>query len=649
MLIRFGIVWLLCISGWAGAASAQDERITSFDSDVIIYRSGELEVTETIAVTARGRNIRRGIFRDFPRQRGQYWYGPHRVSFDVLAVTRNGREEPWRIERGAYSDRVYVGDPATLLQPGEHTYTLTYVTDRQIAFQPGHDELSWNVTGNFWAFPIDRASATIHPPAGSRVTDLSAVTGAFGERKSDASAIVTDIGTGVMTTTRVLPPGEGVTLTARLPAGAVVPPDQSTRLVHLWRDGAPVWIGFLGLMIVVAFYARVWWSYGKDPESGTIIPRYSPPEGVGPAACRYILNMGWDPKGFTAAIVNLAAKGFVTITEFDRDKFKLTRTEKSAKAARLSPGETAVARRLFGEKLWTSFVFRSEHHAIAKRAQRSLRRSLREDFENVYFSKNKKLLSAGTGLSAAAIGAMAAVNTAGLGLGVTAIAFALFLYVLYPLSLGAWTNFGQGEGRVISFSFVSFVGIVLAAAFAEGLGDAVVGWLTQTSLVQIVLVTGIVVLNMVFYHLMKAPSLLGREVMDHIEGFRLFLTVAEKDRLNFHNPPDVTPEVFETYLPFAIALDVENEWGEQFDLALTRVGGGTTYQGAYEPTWFHSDYHVWPSPQAFASDFAPTFGGSVVNSLTPPSATRGAGLGGGGFSGGGFSGGGGGGGGGGGW
>ena len=88
--------------------------------------------------------------------------------------------------------------------------------------------------------------------------------------------------------------------------------------------------------------------------------------------------------------------------------------------------------------------------------------------------------------------------------------------------------------------------------------------------------------------------------------------------------------MFEAYLPYAIALDVENEWGEQFALALGRVGG-QRYQGSYEPGWFHSDYRSWPSPGAFATDFAPTFGQSVVSSLSPPASTRGAGLSGGGF------------------
>jgi len=645
---RFWVALAGALLGLTPAASAQSERITSFNSAGTVYRNGEIEVTETIIVRAEGRVIRRGIFRDLPTQRGRYWYGPHRVGFDVVSVTRDGQPEPWRLERRGYYARIYIGDPDVFLRSGNYTYTLTYRTDRQIAFLPDRDELEWNVTGNFWAFPIDRATATIRAPAGHQVIDLSAVTGAFGDRGRAAVAEITDIGVGTVETTAVLGAGEGVTLTAAFPPGSVTPPDRPAQLAYLLRDGRTVWIGLIGLLVVVAYYLTVWWEYGKDPEPDTIYARYTPPEGIGPAACRYILNMGWDPKGFTAAIVNLAAKGFVTISEFDRDKYKLTRTDRSAKQSELTPGETAVALRLFGEKLWTSFVFRSEHHAIVEGARKDLRRSLKEDFENIYFHKNKTLLSVGTGLSATALGSMAAVSDTGLAMGIVAAAAAMLGYALYPLCLGAWTRFGRGEGAVISFSSTMFFALILGGQIIGEAGVSVITWLTTAPPLEIGLIVFVVALNLLFYHLMKAPSLMGRKVMDHVEGFRHYLQVAEKDRMNFHNPPDITPEIFEAYLPFAIALDVENEWGEQFDLSLDRVGG-QRYRDSYEPSWYDSDYHTWPTPRAFAADFAPTFGQSVVSSLSPLASMRGAGIGSGGFSGGGFSGGGGGGGGGGGW
>ena len=58
-----------------------------------------------------------------------------------------------------------LGDANVGLNPGEHTYSLRYRSDRQIGFFASRDELYWNVTGNGWAFPIDSASATVRLPA----------------------------------------------------------------------------------------------------------------------------------------------------------------------------------------------------------------------------------------------------------------------------------------------------------------------------------------------------------------------------------------------------------------------------------------------------------------------------------------------------
>ena len=52
---------------------------------------------------------------------------------------------------------IYVGAKNIMLPPGDHTYTLTYATRRQLGFFDDHDELYWNVTGNGWTFPIRQA------------------------------------------------------------------------------------------------------------------------------------------------------------------------------------------------------------------------------------------------------------------------------------------------------------------------------------------------------------------------------------------------------------------------------------------------------------------------------------------------------------
>src|SRR4029077_13113687 len=90
--------------------------------------------------------------------------------------------------------------------------------------------------------------------------------------------------------------------------------------------------------------------------------------------------------------------------------------------------------------------------------------------------------------------------------------------------------------------------------------------------------------NIIFGRLVRAYTVEGRKLADEIEGFKLFLTVTEKDRLAFHNPPEKTPELFERMLPFALALGVEHQWAQQFADVFAKLEN----QGInYAPIWYY--------------------------------------------------------------
>ena len=161
--LAFVMVTLVLLALTATGAVA-DERILSFDSDIRIHGDGGMAVTETIRVNAENVEIRRGIFRDFPTDYRDPLGNHYRVLFEVTGVTRDGAPEPFFTESRSNGTRVYIGDRDRLLPPGEHVYVLSYATDRQIGFFADHDELYWNVTGNGWGFPIDRASAHVALP-----------------------------------------------------------------------------------------------------------------------------------------------------------------------------------------------------------------------------------------------------------------------------------------------------------------------------------------------------------------------------------------------------------------------------------------------------------------------------------------------------
>ncbi len=162
---------------------------------------------------------------------------------------------------------------------------------------------------------------------------------------------------------------------------------------------------------------------------------------------------------------------------------------------------------------------------------------------------------------------------------------------------------------------------------------------SPSPVVPVILLILLVALAVFFTWLIKAPTERGRAFMDETEGFRMYLSVAEKDQLNAVHEPDLTVERFEKLLPYAIALGVENQWGRKFENALRQSTGKTR---TYRPSWYAGTAPAMYSPQKFTSAMGKSFSSAISSASTPPGSSSGSG-------GGGRSGGGGGGGGGGGW
>ena len=177
--LRHAVLATLVVALWAlaGAHGQAEEIIHAFDSDVQVAKDGDLTVTETIRVRAEGRQIRRGIFRDFPLTFTDADGKLREVSFKLLDVTRDGRPEPHFTQRRGGVLRTYAGDKDVLIPRGDHTYVFRYRTGRQIRWFDGKAELNWNVTGNFWDFTIETARYRLHLVDGLKPTRWTAFTG----------------------------------------------------------------------------------------------------------------------------------------------------------------------------------------------------------------------------------------------------------------------------------------------------------------------------------------------------------------------------------------------------------------------------------------------------------------------------------------
>ena len=558
-------------------ALAATERILDFESDIVVNVDASLLVTETIRVKSEAQQIRRGIFRDFPTDYRDRLGNRYRVAFALGRVTRDGLTEPARVERMGNGVRVYIGSPDKYLPAGIYTYQLEYETTRQLGFFDQHDELYWNVTGNGWVFPIDEARARVTLPIGVDRDSITVegFTGAFGSSGQDHEAGVELDSAVRVVTSRPLRPREGLTLVLTWPKGFVTPPTSAQRLGWLFKDNAGLLATTLAALLAFGYLVYAWHRVGRDPPPGVIFPHYEPPAGFSPASLRYVKKRGYDRPTLTAAILNLAVKGLVNITEYGGDytitKPPVTTIEQRGKNAsvNLASGEQALLDSLFSSG--SVVELKNNNYRTIQAAMSAHQTALARHYKHNHFINNRLI------------------------------------------NLPAWVIVAVTAALVLLLDLGSLLSYIVLGMTVSGL--------------------------LVFTYLLEAHTELGRRLLDKIEGFKMYLDVAEQDDLNLRNPPEKTPELFETYLPFALALDVEQPWAEQFADVFARLSDST--QGAYQPRWYSGNFDS-RSPMRFAAEMGGSLNAAISSAASPPGSSSGSG-------GGGSSGGGGGGGGGGGW
>jgi uncharacterized membrane protein YgcG len=623
---------LLALAGLLALAlpALAREEITSFDSHATLGTDGTVSVTETIDVNAEGDQIRHGIFRDIftvlTNPDGSKYYS----SLDVVSVQRDGQPETYDTEGITNGERIRIGDADTFVSDGPHRYVIRYTMTRMARFFPDHDELYWNATGNYWQFPIDKATATATLPEGAVISDLVAYVGPPGSQER-GTAEKSGPNTATFAASRPLQPGEGLTFAVAFPKGVVSPPAGAGAGLDWLSDHRDTVVPALALLVVLLYNVLAWNRVGRDPKKGTIIPLFHPPEGLSPAATQWVERMGFKGNGWnalTASLFDLGVKGLVTIDNRDG---KLSVTGTGAQPAEpLTPDEQVLFDYFGGEG--TRVLDKGTGKTLnAKRA--AMLAAITRPNRGTWFNLNLGYTIVGFVLGAASLGIMVWLGVLDPGWLVAAIIAGVVVGVVTGV-------LRSGGGRsAFSIIFIAIWGVV----FGINILGTVASLFSSAAaeLTPILAAASIVIVTTVFAFLMRAPTRAGRQLMDKIEGFVMYLKTAEQHRLNLEGEPPLTLKRFEAILPFAIALGVEKPWSDKFNAALAANAVPDATGTTYAPIWYSGrDF----SSRSLSSNIAAisTAMTSAMAASVPSSSSSS------GFSGGG-SGGGGGGGGGGGW
>lgn len=584
MIRRLLLALLLLVPA---AVTAQDTgwEITSFDAAYSVNRDGTIDVVERIAVNFNDLQ-RRGIFREIPiRYRRVDGRGRETVDLSLRGVS-NDRGEPLDTEvtRGDNA-RIRIGNPNVTVT-GRQVYVIAYTIERGVGFFAHHDELYWQVTGTQWPVPILHATARVTIPEGGNPTDTTWTAWCYAgsANSNDNSRCTADVvpATEWRFSTGRLEPGEGLTLVAGFPKGIVPPPPvgaEAKRQAGIW------WPLAMPLLAFFAMY-RTWHSRGREPHSGSVVPRWRIPEGMRPGIGGTLHDQSADLDDVIATLLDLAVRGYVTINEVKPpNPFEgLAGNGFVGRALRKlgdrKPG-WAIERT---EKPTTDLVMSEREILDAILEGRSVR-EMRE-LHNKFHAKLPGLYRA-----------------------------------FYDETvLAGW--FVKSPEKVRNrWGFVGITTIVIGVV----LGVA----MQQFILAAAMAISGIIILA--FARTMPQMTPQGARMYGELRGLEEYIRRAEKLELEMHQGPKRTTELFSTLLPYAVALDASDVWVDQFSEALT----------SQPPTWYvGSTPHF--SANTFRSSFK-SFTSSVASTMaSSPGSSSGGGGGGGGSVGGGGGGGGGG-------
>jgi len=299
----------------------------------------------------------------------------------------------------------------------------------------------------------------------------------------------------------------------------------------------------------------------------------------------------------------------------------------------LAAGENEVLDELFEGGLRQLSIKRSNHSELAQAIDKH-KKSLKRDYEKKYFSTNSWLLVP------AVLASLALITVAITSLPSEEVIFrTVFLgaFTLAPLMIvykAISRVLRMGRNGIVRFGIFMLPMFIFMWLFFS-FGFPYIEFVRDVPMTLVAALIAMLALHYFFYQWLKAPTLAGRRLLDQIEGFRHYLEVAEEDVLALQGTPRFSSDIYETWLPYAIALDLENEWTAKLNHA---IAVGTIERSYSHPRWYHSHSH---SSRHFSSSLANSFNSAIAASSVAPGSTSG--------SSGGSSGGGGGGGGGGGW
>ena len=498
---------LLCLVSFTVSTKAQDsEYILSYNVDIDLSVDRSIEVMETITVSAHGQRIKRGITRELPRTRILGDHGRQHISYEIISVKKNGKDEPYHREKGKSFEMLYIGSAEIYLTKGVYEYQIKYRVTDQIAFFEDFDELYWNAIGNRNVFQINAAEINVTLPERARITQSSGYAGKSGSKNQNFTEEIS--GNQVKyTLTKVLQPKEGFTIGLGLEKGLITAPGR--------REKYSVASLLAALFtFLFGYYFYTWSRYGRDPQKPDSYASHRIPYGISPAAISYLLDERLKSAGITASIMDLVRKGHINLDVIGSSSKWAQSTNYSLRKQKLPLKDLEEEQLVLMQSLFASsdnITINGVYNQTIETAYNKHQQALKD--------QHKGFITEGNNTKKTVLPLL--VSTAG----------AFLVAVLYSI---------QHYNDLVPGFAIPIMIVMLAAMFIT------------------------------YFQLIKKPTPQKQSLQAEIAGFKEFLLMSPEEREQLEDQPDMSIDFFEKLLPYAISLGVDKSWNDSFEQVFER-------------------------------------------------------------------------------
>jgi hypothetical protein len=566
----------------ARAGTGVQSGITFFRADVTVRENATLEVREEIDVRNASFFYKRGFQRDLPISLTDRWdtryVGTYQkdngIRVKILEVTEDGQRVNYEQGKRYGYAQLFIGERNVALDSAEHTFVIRYTVDWALILGTGRDTLYWNAVGTERTVPIAEAILAVHlPPAvpGENIDVEPRVGGlglSFPRRPENKLERVDDASGAIVYRATNMNPRQSLSLAITWPSGFIHKP----KFVFLRREGGVL----IAPALLFLYYLIAWVWIGPEPKPGVFVARYEPPEGISPAAARYIASGTTDGRSFAAVIAQLAVHGCIRV-ESENGKYRLSRlmSDRVTEAA-LAPEEKFILALLFedGPEIVLTGAMDERNAARNGRYVVHIHDELADQLGKKYFTRHTGIIA--LGVLATFVSALALAITAR-GRDTSAAVFTTLWVLFIGLMLGMMIELSLASTwKTAVRAGTGWIKLLPGAAALFIFGGAIAFLLKNlasgVSLSFSLMLVAFLLINLGWGPRMRRKSPLGRQVFDQIAGFRQFLQTVDQDRLDRLNPSADAPQDLDRFLPYAIALEVKEAWGDHLSQTFLTVG-----------------------------------------------------------------------------